>query len=174
MINFIQSAEELPQKEEKFKLFLKDDGVFPNNELIPLVLLRKAIATEGKKSATERAFAHVLADNGWQPQWKGSLYPYHHYHASTHEAIGVLSGSATVQFGGPSGPELNIQAGDAIMIPAGVAHCLKASSQDFQVIGAYPPGFSPDMCFGEAGERPAADKKIKKICACSLPSFLIK
>ena len=174
MINFIPSEAELPEQEEAIKLFLKDDGVFPNNDLIPLVVLRKAVSTEAGKAAIERAFEHVLVDNGWLPQWKDSLYSCHHYHASTHEAIGVLSGSATVQFGGPSGPELKIQAGDALMIPAGVAHCLKASSQNFQVIGAYPPGFSPDMCFGEEGERPGADKKIKKICACSLPSFLLK
>jgi uncharacterized protein YjlB len=174
MIHFPRSTEELPQQEEPIRLFLRDDGVFPNNDLIPLVVLRNAVSTKEGKKATERAFLHVLVDNGWEPQWKGSLYSYHHYHASTHEAIGVLNGSATVQFGGPGGPELEIQAGDMLIIPAGVAHCLKGSQKDFQVIGAYPPGFSPDMCFGEAGERPAADKKIKKICACSLPSYLLK
>lgn len=160
MISFVTAEESAPQKKESTRLFLKDDGVFPNNANVPLVLSRHVVPTVSG-SATARDMEMIFLENGWEPQWHGSLYNVHHYHATTHEAIGVLCGKATVQFGGPQGPEIRVGAGDAILIPAGVAHCLK-SSTGFRVIGAYPPGCSPDMCVGTAGERPGTDQAIRQ------------
>lgn len=160
MISLVSPEESATPQRETIRLFLKDDGVFPNNAKVPLVFHRQAIETAGG-SATARAMETILEENGWEPQWHGSLYHAHHYHATTHEAIGVLCGEATVQFGGPQGPELRVRAGDAILIPAGVAHCLQ-SSTGFRVIGAYPPGCTPDMCVGAAGERPDADHAIRQ------------
>ena len=36
------------------------------------------------------------------------------------------------------------------------------------MVGAYPAGQSPDMCYGKAGERPQADDRIAKL---SLPDL---
>jgi uncharacterized protein YjlB len=160
MISLISPEENTTPKKESLKLFLKDDGVFPNNAKVPLVLQRQVVPTVSG-SATARAMETIFEENGWEPQWHGSLYTVHHYHATTHEAIGVLCGEATVQFGGPQGPEIQVSAGDAILIPAGVAHCLKTST-GFRVIGAYPPGCTPDMCVGAGGERPGADHAIRQ------------
>jgi uncharacterized protein YjlB len=50
-----------------------------------------------------------------------------------------------------------------VIIPAGVAHKLIEASADFRVIGAYPPGQSPDTKYGKHGERPAADRAIEEL-----------
>lgn len=170
MISLITAEEPMRQQEETIRLSLADDGVFPNNAKVPLVLQRQIVSSASGSSATADALDAIFLANGWHPQWQGSLYAIHHYHATTHEAIGVIRGEAIIQFGGPHGSEIVVSAGDAIMIPAGVAHCLKTSKNGFQVLGAYPPGCSPDMCFGEPGERPDADDAIRKAPFCVRPS----
>jgi uncharacterized protein YjlB len=74
--------------------------------------------------------------------------------------LGVYKGDARVQFGGEEGPTLMVEAGDIVIIPAGVAHKNINSSHDFRVVGAYPAGQSWDMNYGKEGERPAADNNI--------------
>ncbi len=53
-----------------------------------------------------------------------------------------------------------MQAGDVIVIPAGVGHKNLRASSDFGVVGAYPNGRDWDLLKGEPGERPEADKNI--------------
>src|SRR5437870_6282647 len=55
---------------------------------------------------------------------------------------------------------LNVQSGDVIVIPAGVAHQKLDASSDFAVVGAYPDGRDWDLLRGRPGERPEADRKI--------------
>jgi uncharacterized protein YjlB len=160
-----------PQKEAIIKLYLKSDGRFPNNEAVPLVLHRGLVSATNHARMMVRTMDACFTEHGWHTLWQGSLYNVHHYHAATHEAIGVVNGSATLQFGGPQGPEITVHAGDAVMIPAGVAHCLKSETPGFLVHGAYPSGCEPDMYFGEPHERPDVDRQIKK---APLPSTHIE
>ena len=116
---------------------------FPGITEFPLIVYRGALNTQGDGAADEclRLFAH----NGWSGGWTNGIYPFHHFHATTHEALGIVKGRVRVRFGGKSGPVVAVEAGDAVVIPAGVSHCNEGASDDLVVVGAYPGGHGPDM-----------------------------
>jgi len=140
---------------------LKEDEEFPNNPRLPLLIYESAFELPGHDPATviERAFSA----NHWTHAWRNGIYPFHHYHSTTHEVLGVCSGSAMVQFGGPRGITQTLRAGDIVIIPAGVAHKNLGSTADFGVVGAYPDGREWDMNYGKASERPATDRAIVRV-----------
>ena len=140
---------------------LADDGTFPNNPALPLLLYLQALNLPDKNAAAE--VEHLLARNRWTGSWRDGIYSYHHYHSTAHEVLAVYGGSATVQFGGPDGITQRVAVGDVVVIPAGVAHKNLGCSGDFAVVGAYPDGQDWDMCYGKAGERPRADDNIKRV-----------
>jgi uncharacterized protein YjlB len=142
----------------KLELF-EDDGTFPNSRL-PLLYYPAAIAP-GKSSP--EAMERLFADGGWPPAWRYTVYPYHHYHSTAHEVLGIASGHARLMLGGPRGREFDVKAGDVIVIPAGVVHKQISKSGDFLVVGGYPPGQRADQMRGESGDRPRADQNIAKV-----------
>ena len=140
---------------------LEDDGTFPNNPLLPLVILENAFLSDGADDPGK--IESVFRMNDWRGSWRNGLYPFHHYHSTAHEVLGIFRGSLRAQFGGEAGPVVMPTSGDVIIIPAGVAHKNLWSSHDFRVVGAYPSGQSWDMNYGKIGERPAADKNINSV-----------
>lgn len=116
----------------------------PNNERLPVKVYRGAVAAEGKKAAEN--FEAMFADNGWPPQWRDTVFDYDHYHSTTHEALGVFAGFATLAIGGPGNRVVELRAGDAILLPVGTGHCRIDASNDFEVVGAYPTGCEWDIC----------------------------
>jgi uncharacterized protein YjlB len=71
-----------------------------------------------------------------------------------------------VQFGGKHGVVQALHVGDAVIIPAGVAHKQLGASLNFAVMGAYPAGQTWDMCYCRSAERPQA---IQNIAGVPLP-----
>jgi uncharacterized protein YjlB len=118
-------------------------GRVPNNETLPVVVHRAAVAAEGEKAA-ER-FEALFAEHGWPPQWRDTIFDYHHYHSTTHEALGVYAGRATLLLGGPQGRKVDVAAGDALILPVGTGHCRSGATDDFAVVGAYPEGMEWDI-----------------------------
>ena len=114
-----------------------DDGMVPNNPM-PLLVYQRAIdvANDHPEATIEKLFGA----NGWGAMWRNGVYDYVHYHATVHEVLGVARGNAVVRFGGDRGTEFVIAAGDVAILPAGTGHQCLSASQDFSVVGAYPPG----------------------------------
>ncbi|GGC14154.1 MULTISPECIES: cupin domain-containing protein [Dyadobacter] len=144
---------------EPQQYFFQDDGQIPNNTL-PLLLYKNAFESHGYEGAAwlEKTFA----ENNWTNSWRNGIYPYHHYHSTSHEVLGVYSGHALVQLGGDQGQQLRIEAGDIIVIPAGVGH-KNLGSRELGVVGAYPDGRNWDINTGKLGERPGTDQNIKAL-----------
>ena len=140
---------------------LSDDGVYPNNERLVVVVYQQVFIAE--PSVDPDIIERQFNKNGWVNCWRNGIYREHHYHSSAHEVLGIYSGWIKTQLGGPDGKMVVAGAGDAIIIPAGVAHKNLDQSADFRVIGGYPQGQLWDINFGKAGERPLADEKINNV-----------
>lgn len=125
-----------------------NDGAIPNNPKLPLLFYAGAFA-----EVTPEFFEQTFAGNDWGDSWRASVFPFPHYHAEAHEALGCFRGTATIRLGGAQGIEQRVQPGDVVVIPAGVGHENVQSTGDFTMVGAYPPGQSPDLQRGEPTER---------------------
>ncbi len=129
---------------ETEQFILHENDWLPNNERLPVLLYRGVVNAEGKKAA-ER-FERMFADHGWPPQWRDTIFDYDHYHSTAHEALGVATGYGTLLLGGPGGREVEVRAGDALILPVGVGHRRVEGSDDFMVVGAYPRDHDWDIC----------------------------
>lgn len=141
---------------------LEDDGTFPNNPRLPLLVYQAAfdLPQDGDPAAV---IEEVFAANHWGRGWRNGVYNQHHYHSTAHEVLGCYSGHARIQFGGPGGMEVEARCGDVIILPAGTTHKKISASADFRVVGCYPDGQDFDMNYGGPGERPAADEHIARV-----------
>lgn len=149
----------MPGRQPK-TFYFKDDGSIPNSKY-PLLVYQHAF--EGRGSKGGDWLEEKFAANNWTNTWRWGVYPFHHYHSNTHEVLGVFSGKALLHMGGEQGEKMEVQAGDIIVIPAGVGHKCLTHSDDFTVLGAYPNGLSPDLNKGEKGERPKTDQHIAAV-----------
>lgn len=76
-----------------------------------------------------------------------------------------------MQLGGPDGEVFDVEVGDDLILPAGVAHKNLGVDGDFLVVGAYPdvrPDWDLKRC--RSGERPVADRNIKEVPLPALDS----
>lgn len=118
-------------------LFLSEDEKMPNSTL-PVLIYRGVVASRTPRK--DRIFERLFMENGWKGVWKDGMFDYDHFHSNAHEALGVARGSAIVQLGGESGKTLDVAAGDLLVLPAGTGHKRVKASENFMLIGAYPPG----------------------------------
>lgn len=126
-------------------LTFADDGLTPNNDRLPLVLYRDAVHVAGTADPAA-LFEQAFARNGWGNSWRNGIYPFAHYHSMIHEVLGIARGTARVRFGGESGREIQIAAGDVAVLPAGTGHQCLTATPDLLVVGAYPPDGTFDLC----------------------------
>ena len=148
------------KKPKIIKKVLKDDGTFPNSSL-PAFIYKGALVLP--KQHPEKIIEDIFKKNNWSNSWRNGIYDYHHYHSITHEVLGVFEGSTVVELGGAKGITQLVEKGDIIIIPAGVAHRNVTPESNFKCVGAYPGGMDYDIKKGEPGDRPGADRNIKKV-----------
>jgi uncharacterized protein YjlB len=140
----------------------RDDGVIPNNPRWPLVLYRGAVQLADRFDPAA-VFEDLFERNGWGDSWRNGIYSYLHYHSRVHEVLGVARGTAKVQFGGKRGRKLTLKAGDVAILPAGTGHQCFSASDDFLVVGAYPPFGTYDECRSSPSDGKRARRTIPKV-----------
>jgi uncharacterized protein YjlB len=105
--------------------------VIPNHPSFPVLIYREV------NSPDPRALFH---EHGWGGSWVDGVFEFHHFHSTSHEVLGVLSGEATLELGGPQGESFDVRAGDVLVLPAGTGHKRATARDGFTVCGAYPAG----------------------------------
>ncbi len=142
-----------PQPEQ---LHFASDGRTPNSPH-PVLIYRQLPLNDADLAA---AFERLFASHSWPAQWRGSVYDYHHYHSTAHEVLGVSRGWARLVLGGEQGREVELRAGDALVLPAGTGHCGVQASADSQVVAGYPPDQRYDLLRPDEGSHDAAQERI--------------
>lgn len=135
-----------------------DDGSIPNSPL-PVVLYSGAV----DPGAGAAAYEDLFAGHGWLGAWRDGIYPFHHFHSTAHEVLGIARGSAAVVLGGPQGRRFELTAGDVVVLPAGTGHCNAGSSPDLLVVGAYPNGMRWDLRRGDPAEHEQVVSNIARV-----------
>ena len=124
-------------------LLAADAGGIPNHPRWPLLVYPGAVEIAGRDPAA--AFEALFDRNRWPAAWRNGVYPFHHFHTTAHEALGVYSGEVTVRFGGDGGVEITARPGDIVVLPAGTGHKKLSSLGSLGIVGAYPAGQHADM-----------------------------
>ena len=146
--------------------FVQDDErFFPNNDRLPVIVYRQVFDTN---SLSASAWERLFKQNHFGKSWRDGIFTYHHYHSTAHEVLGCYAGRAHVRLGGDSEQvrkDIELTAGDCILIPTGVAHKNTGQDAQFAVVGAYDlDGKSYDMNYGkDADERRQAEENMRQV-----------
>ncbi|MCQ2010872.1 MAG: cupin domain-containing protein [Sporolactobacillus sp.] len=132
----------------------KDDGTIPNNPYFQVLVYPGAF-----KGRTGQ-IVNTFKKNNWGNNWVDGVFPFHHFHSTSHEVLGVISGHATLMIGGEKGKKLKVSAGDVLVLPAGTGHKRLSASSDFSIAGGYPNGQDYDT---QTKETPTFKKNISKV-----------
>jgi uncharacterized protein YjlB len=76
------------------------DGPIPNHPRFPVLIYHGVAVGEIKR---------VFADHGWGGAWTDGVFDFHHFHSTSHEVLAVVSGSATLELGGPQGEAFEVE-----------------------------------------------------------------
>jgi uncharacterized protein YjlB len=106
----------------------------PNNPRFPVLIYREVGAAVEDADAARDLFA----GHGWGGSWVDGVFDFHHFHSTSHEALAVVAGNATLELGGPQGESFDVAAGDVLVLPAGTGHRRATARNGFTVVGAYP------------------------------------
>lgn len=140
---------------------IEPNGFIPNNPVLPFLLYQGVLELSDGDRA--RFIMDLFNKNQWSNAWVNGIFGYHHYHSITHEVMGICSGECLLQLGGEGGETFTIQAGDVVLLPAGVAHKNLRSTPNFSCVGAYPFGLPYDINYGKEAEMEEAVNNIDEL-----------
>ncbi|MCB1340648.1 MAG: hypothetical protein KDK24_06215 [Pseudooceanicola sp.] len=115
----------------------KPEGRIPNSRF-PLLIHRGGIPGGGEGALKAR-----FRENGWSNNWSyPGVYHYPHFHSTSHECLGCARGWMEFSLSvGPGGwTRVRVEAGDVIVMPAGVSHEQVGASEDIMMCGGYAGG----------------------------------
>ena len=161
VVIMIQTNAQINKEAEVKTLYLKENGNFPNNPDLPVLIYKNVFDLAGSDPAA--IIEKVFAENNWGGSWRNGIYSFHHYHSTAHEALGVYAGWAEVQLGGPESEIIRIEKGDLVVLPVGTAHKKINSGDGFAVVGTYPDGQTWDINYGKPEELEMAKLSISKV-----------
>lgn len=141
-------------------IYLQKNAKYPGSPY-PVLLYRSVFKLSGFFTCIK--IRRHLKRNGWSNFWKDGIFVYNHYHSNTHELLALVKGGTRLQLGGDQGVTVPVKAGDAILVPAGVAHKNLDNEYAVTCIGAYPGGADFDICYGHADERPLTDVNVSNV-----------
>jgi len=125
---------------------------------LPLLIHRGAVGAEAAE-----AYERLFARHGWSNPWRDGIFGYHHFHATTHEVLGIARGRVEVRFGGRDGPVITLKTGDVAVIPAGISHRNEHATNDLLVVGAYPGGRDYDVVRGTPEGKRGMARKLERV-----------
>lgn len=140
---------------------IKTHGNFPNNNQLPVIVYSNAFDFGHEKHS--EVIKKIFKKNGWFRSWTNGIFDYHHYHSNNHECLGIATGWVKVILGGENGIILDLKAGDALLLPAGISHKKISSSEDFSCVGAYAIDVEYNMKYGSPSEFQASVKQISNL-----------
>ncbi len=110
------------------------------NSRFPVLIHRNAVAGGGRDAVKAR-----FIKNGWLNNWfYTGIYEYAHFHSTTHETLGCAVGWMDLALFGEGGERVRLEAGDILVMPAGVSHEMVGHSDNVMVVGGYPDGHDWD------------------------------
>ena len=115
----------------------KPEGKIPNSRF-PLLVHRNAIPGGGTEAVKMR-----FRETGWGNNWEyPGVYHYPHFHSTSHECLGCAQGwmEFNLSVGESGWTRVRIEAGDVIVMPAGVSHEHVDASDDIMMCGGYAGG----------------------------------
>ena len=135
-------------------LWLKANGWMPTTPTCRCCSIA-APYRPGEDSAAN--FEALFERNGWPPEWRNGVYPFHHYHSTAHEVLGFAAGHARLILGGPNGQEIEVSAGDVALLPAGAG----------RVPARRTAAASGGRCLSAGPERRPAARRTLRGAACA-------
>ena len=151
------------------------DGTVINSRL-PLLIYRNALSSGGED--LEAKVKEMFFVNDWLNNWTyRGVYPYPHFHSTSHEVLGVVRGTIPLRLGGAQQSPMLFSAGDVIVVPAGVSHTAFADdehrslggSDDVLMVGGYNEGRDWDLM--RDGQTSDAEMRaaVKRIMSLPIP-----
>ena len=135
-----------------------DDGVVPNNPVLPVVVMAAAIKPDSREIAAR------YRSHGWGGIWEWTVFNYLHYHPNAHEVLTCARGWGDIRIGGDMGRDFRLTPGDSVVLPAGTGHQLVSADTEFCVVGAYPEGQeSPETTEATRENYPGAAERVAHV-----------
>ncbi|KAL5356125.1 hypothetical protein BJX96DRAFT_162212 [Aspergillus floccosus] len=115
-------------------------GKFVPNNPLPALVYRNVLP-QLLSSETAQAFCEA---NQWEKRGEWGPFWDAHFHPNTHECYAIIQGSSRLVLrrerhdANLGGVEVDVKAGDVVVVPAGVSHRSLTAEGGYRYIGVYP------------------------------------